>query len=180
MSVANLGRLGPGATPEVRADPATPDQVHIDFTWVSRPARSRPEDLAVRGRVYDPPPMYAKVLVGTDGSPTAAKAVDRAVDVARAAGAALTILSAGRPDQAGAVVEREAARHAGSGVAIDTRVVDDDPVAGVLGAAADGDYDLLVLGNRGMTGVTRFLRLGSVPNKVVHQIPCTLLIVKTT
>jgi nucleotide-binding universal stress UspA family protein len=37
-----------------------------------------------------------------------------------------------------------------------------------------------VLGNRGMTGVTRFLRLGAVPNKVAHHIPCSLLIVKTT
>jgi nucleotide-binding universal stress UspA family protein len=123
--------------------------------------------------------MYTKVLVGTDGSRTAAKAVDRAVEVAKAGGAALTVLSAGRPEKAGEVVEAEAARHAGSGVAIDTRVVDDDPVAALVHAAADG-YDLLVVGNRGMTGVTRFLRLGSVPNKVTHQLPCSLLIVKTT
>ena len=47
-------------------------------------------------------------------------------------------------------------------------------------AASSGAYDLLVTGNRGMTGVTRFLRLGSVPNKITHQLPCSLLIVKTT
>jgi nucleotide-binding universal stress UspA family protein len=124
--------------------------------------------------------MYRKVLVGTDGSKTAAKAVDRAVEVAGASGAALTILSAGRPDKAKAVVESEAARHASSGVAVDTKVVDDDPVAALVDTAAAGGYDLLVVGNRGMTGVTRFLRLGSVPNKVTHQLPCSLLIVKTT
>jgi nucleotide-binding universal stress UspA family protein len=124
--------------------------------------------------------MAQKVLVGTDGSRTASLAVDRAVEVAQARGASLTMLCAGRPDKAAAVVEAEAARHAGAGVAIDTRVVDDDPVAALVKAARDGAYDLLVMGNRGMTGVTRFLRLGSVPNKVTHQLPCSLLIVKTT
>ena len=125
-------------------------------------------------------PMYRKVLVGTDGSRTAAKAVDRAVEVASASGATLTIMSAGRPDKAGAVVEAEAERHAGSGVTIDTKVVDDDPVAALCQLATDGGYDLLVVGNRGMTGMTRFLRLGSVPNKVSHHLPSSLLIVKTT
>jgi nucleotide-binding universal stress UspA family protein len=120
-----------------------------------------------------------RILVGTDGSATAARAVDRAVEVARSAGAALTILSAGRPDRAAAVVAAEAERHASSGVAIDTRAVDDDAVAALVEVARDG-YDLLVVGNRGMTGVTRFLRLGSVPNKVTHQLPCSLLVVKTT
>lgn len=123
--------------------------------------------------------MYRKVLVGTDGSKTAAKAVDRAVEVAKAAGASLTVLSVGDPGRATAAVELEARRHAGAGIDIDTLTVDDDPVAGLVRTAADG-YDLLVVGNRGMTGVTRFLRLGSVPNKVTHQLPCSLLIVKTT
>ena len=124
--------------------------------------------------------MYRKVLVGTDGSRTAAKAVDRAVEVAGASGASLTILSAGRPDKAAAVVAAESARHTESGVDVVTKVVDDDPVAALVETAAAGGYDLLVVGNRGMTGVTRFLRLGSVPNKVTHQLPCSLLIVKTT
>ena len=123
--------------------------------------------------------MYRKVLVGTDGSATAAKAVDRAVEVAKASGATLTILSAGRPDKAAKVVADEAERHASSGVVLDTRAVDDDAVAALVHAAADG-YDLLIVGNRGMTGVSRFLRLGSVPNKVTHQLPCSLLVVKTT
>lgn len=124
--------------------------------------------------------MYRKLLVGTDGSRTASRAVDRAVEVAAAAGASLTILSAGHPDKAGAVVEAEARRHADAGVELDTKVVDDDPVAALVDTARDGGYDLLVVGNRGMTGVTRFLRLGSVPNKVTHHLPVSLLIVKTT
>ena len=55
-----------------------------------------------------------------------------------------------------------------------------DAVEALVDAASSGAYDLLVTGNRGMTGVTRFLRLGSVPNKITHQLPCSLLIVKTT
>jgi nucleotide-binding universal stress UspA family protein len=124
--------------------------------------------------------MYTKILVGTDGSKTAARAVDRAVDVALASGASLTILSAGRADKAQKVVDAEAARVASRGADVTTAVVDDDAVAGLVTTARDGRYDLLVMGNRGMTGVTRFLRLGSVPNKVTHQLPCSLLIVKTT
>jgi nucleotide-binding universal stress UspA family protein len=124
--------------------------------------------------------MYERILVGTDGSSTAAKAVERAVAVAASSGATLTIFSAGRPDRSEKVVAAEAARHAGSGVTIDTKVVDVDPVSGLIEEAQAGGFDLLVMGNKGMTGVTRFFRLGSVPNKVTHHLPCSLLIVKTT
>jgi nucleotide-binding universal stress UspA family protein len=124
--------------------------------------------------------VYQKILVGTDGSKTAAKAVDRAVDVARTAGASLTIFSVGQRTKATQVVEAELARHSGSGVDISTLVAEGDPVGALLDTAHDGGYDLLVLGNRGMTGVSRFLRLGAVPNKIAHHIPSSLLIVKTT
>ncbi|HJR23900.1 MAG TPA: universal stress protein [Acidimicrobiales bacterium] len=124
--------------------------------------------------------MFEKILVGTDGSKTAAKAVDRAVQVAGTAGATLTIMTAAPKGRGEDVVSAEAARHASAGVKIDTKVVDSDPVSGLIEAAQQGGYDLLVMGNKGMTGVTRFFRLGSVPNKVTHHLPCSLLIVKTT
>jgi nucleotide-binding universal stress UspA family protein len=124
--------------------------------------------------------VYGKILVGSDGSKTAAKAVDRAVELAKTSGATLTILSAGKQERAKKVVDAEAARHASSGVSVDTQVVDDDPTAALINAAEHGAYDLLVMGNKGMTGLTRFFHLGSVPNKVSHHLPCTLLIVKTT
>jgi nucleotide-binding universal stress UspA family protein len=124
--------------------------------------------------------MFDKILVGTDGSKTAAKAVDRAVEVAASSGASLTIFTASAPDRGEKIVSAEAARHAGTSVAIETQVADTDPVSGLIDAAAAGGYDLLVMGNKGMTGVTRFFRLGSVPNKVTHHLPCSLLIVKTT
>lgn len=124
--------------------------------------------------------MYERILVGTDGSSTASKAVERAVEVARSTGASLTILTAGQPDRAEAVVADAAARHQEAGVAIDTKVVAGNAVDALLHEARSGRYDMLVLGNKGMTGLTRFFRLGSVPNKVTHHLPCSVLIVKTT
>ncbi len=123
--------------------------------------------------------MYERILVGTDGSKTAAKAVDRAVEVAADTGATLTIFSAAKPDKGEATVEGERARHADSGVTIDVKVVDADAVSALIGEATDGSYDLLVMGNKGMTGLSRFFT-SSVPGKVSHQLPCSLLIVKTT
>jgi nucleotide-binding universal stress UspA family protein len=124
--------------------------------------------------------MFRKILVGTDGSKTAAKAVDRAVSLAASTGASLTILTAGEGERGEAVVAAEAARHSGSGVVIDTRVISGDP-ASVLAEVADADgYDLLVVGNKGMTGARRFFTIGSVPNKVTHHLPVSLLIVRTT
>lgn len=124
--------------------------------------------------------MYQRILVGTDGSKTAAKAVDRAVELAASAGARLTILAAGRQDRGEQIVSAERARHGDAGVDIDTVVVDSDAVSALVDAADRGGYDLLVMGNKGMTGLSRFSPLGSVPNKVSHHLPCTLLIVKTT
>ena len=123
--------------------------------------------------------MYERILVGTDGSATASKAVDQAVVVAKSLGATLTIFSAATAAKGEKAVATAAARHEGSGVSIDTKVVDADPVSGLVAEATAGGFDLLVMGNKGMTGLTRFLK-GSVPNKVTHHLPCSLLIVKTT
>ena len=123
--------------------------------------------------------MYERILVGTDGSATASEAVARAVEVAKATGARLTILTAGRSEAANAVVDQAAARHAEAGIEIDTLVDPRDAATALVEVADAGDYDLLVVGNKGMTGASRFL-LGSVPNKVSHHVGKSMLIVKTT
>lgn len=122
---------------------------------------------------------YRRILVGTDGSDTAAKAVERAAEVAKATGATLTIASAGDPSYAQKVVDDAAARHRDGGPSIDTKVLSGDPATALVDEAEASGYDLLVVGNKGMTGATRFF-LGSVPNKVSHHAPCALLIVRTT
>lgn len=121
--------------------------------------------------------MYERILVGTDGSATAARAVARAAEVAADTGATLTVLTAGSGAGAERLVAEAAALHGGR-VPVETLVRAGDP-ATVLLDEAEGGYDLLVVGNKGMTGVARFL-LGSVPNKVSHHAPCALLIVRTT
>src|SRR2546423_10346686 len=125
------------------------------------------------------PAVYRRILVGTDGSATAAKAVDRAVAVAAATAASLTILSVGAAGNATPVVEREAARHAGSGVKIATETRAGDAASVIIDVAEAGGYELLVVGNKGMTGASRVF-LGSVPNKVSHHAPVALLILRTT
>ena len=122
---------------------------------------------------------YRKILVASDGSPTARKAVERAVDVARHTGADVTILTVGKPDKAGRIAEDELRRVATDEVAIATKTDDGDAAQIILDEAEQGRYDLLVVGNKGMTGAGRFL-LGSVPNKISHHAPCALLIVRTT
>jgi nucleotide-binding universal stress UspA family protein len=123
--------------------------------------------------------VFEKILVGTDGSKTASKAVDRAVDLAKTLGSSLTIMTAARRGDGQGVVDGEAKRHAKSGVKIDTLVVEGDPSTALVDTAEEGGFDLLVVGNKGMTGASRFF-LGSVPNKVSHHVTRSMLIVRTT
>ena len=53
------------------------------------------------------------------------------------------------------------------------------PADAILDVAEEKDADLIVVGNKGMTGAKRFL-LGSVPNKVSHHAPCSVMIIRTT
>ncbi len=128
-------------------------------------------------RVVD---VYTRILVGTDGSSTAAKAVARAVAVAESTGASLTIMTAAKAAKGQKVVDAARAAHADAGVEIDTTVVDGDAVGALIDTARAGGYDLVVVGNKGMTGVTRFLQIGNVPNKLSHHLPSSLLVVRTT
>jgi nucleotide-binding universal stress UspA family protein len=122
--------------------------------------------------------MIDKVLVGTDGSPTAQRAVERAVQVAASAGASLTILSVGRDGDR--IAKEAAGPHEGSGVAIDARGASGEPATVLVDEAEQGGYDLLVTGNKGLTGLRRLTPVGKVPSKVAHHLPCSLLVVKTT
>ena len=63
------------------------------------------------------------------------------------------------------------------GVTDERRVVVSKDVAAALTNAAS-DYDLLVIGNKGMSGPSRLL--GSVSNSVTHDLPTDLLLVNTT
>ncbi len=148
--------------------------------------------------------MYTSIVVGTDGSETASIAVQRA-DGARAAhgrnaahrvrlsgaesgthlaGADTPTINLKQVNEDIAVAARDvcsdAARSAKDlDVAVETHTRPGDPADALIAAAKDLDADLVVVGSRGMSGVRRFV-LGSVPNKVSHHCPCSLLIVDTS
>jgi nucleotide-binding universal stress UspA family protein len=147
--------------------------------------------------------MFKSIVVGTDGSDTAGQAVRQAIDLARSVGATLEIVSAYEPvpaqrlreerrdapeDLQWAINPREdvdstleaAAKVAhDAGVAVSVYARQGDPADAILDVAEEREADLIVVGNKGMTGAKRFL-LGSVPNKVSHHAPCSVLIVRTT
>ena len=84
--------------------------------------------------------MPTKVLVGTDGSTTAARAVDRAVEVATAAGATLTVMSVGPPDSGRRTVKSAVDRYASASVRIDTKIASGEPSVELVEAAAGGRF----------------------------------------
>jgi nucleotide-binding universal stress UspA family protein len=148
--------------------------------------------------------VIESILVGTDGSDTAGVAVEHAIEVARALGARLLIVSAYEPvperalrnerlpaaeDAHWSVKPREdvlellesaqAAAHAAGVDPVETFARVGDGADAILDVAEEQRCDLIVVGHRGMTGATRFL-LGSVPNKVSHHAPCSVMIVRTS
>ena len=64
------------------------------------------------------------------------------------------------------------------GVEVEVFARQGDPADAILDVAEERGSDLIVIGNKGMTGAKRFL-LGSVPNKVSHHAPCSVLIIRT-
>jgi len=138
--------------------------------------------------------MYKTIVVGTDGSETAGEAVRQAVTLAKAVGATLHLVTGGEPrfddplpigdtaaqETAAQKIVREAAEKLdGSGVDIQTHAVVGDGATAITDVAEKIGADLIVVGNRGVSSPKRFL-LGSVPTKVAHYAPCSVLIVRTT
>ena len=122
--------------------------------------------------------MYKRILIATDGSPTAGSAAKRGAALARDLGAEVILLNVSDPEASAGIAE-EAAKELGDGIQISTRTIPGDPADVILTVAEFEDVDLIVVGNKGMAGPNRFL-LGNVPNKVSHHAPCNVLIVKTT
>jgi nucleotide-binding universal stress UspA family protein len=146
---------------------------------------------------------YTTVMVGTDGSDSSFRAVDKAAAVARDAGATLILLTAYRPmspreaQDARDALGDEAYKVAGSAPAeavlasaidrahavgatdVQTMAVEGDPVDALVHGALERGVDLLVVGNRGLNSLAGRL-LGSVPANITHKAGCDVLIVHTT
>jgi nucleotide-binding universal stress UspA family protein len=149
--------------------------------------------------------MYENIVVGTDGSATAGVAVRHAAVLAKAGGGTVHVvhafqnvslgmaamasgtggpavdldrLNVGLQDYGDTVVTAAKQELEADGVTVVTHVVSGDPADALVQVANDIKADLLVVGNRGMSGIKRFM-LGSVPNRISHHAPCDLLIVNT-
>ena len=143
--------------------------------------------------------MYETIVVGTDGSAGATKAVEHAVSLAAVTGAHLHIAMATpsiptivAPDMLIASADwtnateqatRAALETAGetavaAGVTVTTHQLSGDPADALLSLCDDIGADLLVIGSRGMHGARRFL-LGSVSSRCAHHADRSVLIVHT-
>ena len=131
-------------------------------------------------------PSVDRVMVATDRSETADRAVRWAANVAAIYGAELLLLQVlpagdGVPEVALSLADKELRRFAeelagGRGRA---RVVaGDDPAQEILDAVDEEGVDVVVVGNMGMSGRKRFL-LGNIPNRISHNARCTVIIVNT-
>ena len=120
-------------------------------TVPGRVAQRAPCDLVIAHTTDErPKEPYRRVLLATDRSATAQRAV--------AAGRALAQTIGADADE--------------------VHVTEGDAAAGILRAAAERAADLVVVGNRGLTGARKYL--ASVPSRVARRAPCHVLLVKTT
>jgi len=145
--------------------------------------------------------MFQTIVVGTDGGARSRQAVEAAAQLARRHEASLHLVHAFRPTLqtagiAGDVtlgyaattdldIEATAraqmddlAKTVGKGLDVHAYCVGQSAADAILSVAENVDADLIVVGNRGMTGARRVL--GSVPNSVAHGSKCAVLIVPTT
>lgn len=142
---------------------------------------------------------YRTIVVGTDGSPSAERALEQSIDLAAADGARLVIVTAyerhrGAPDprtpddvQWMLTDPNEAERHARRGRQLAAahgvgdvvvQALEGEPADELLSAATTFDADLIVVGSVGLTGGGRFL-LGSVAGTILHHAPCDVLVAHT-
>lgn len=148
-------------------------------------------------------PVFGSIVVGTDGSDTASEAVRQATELAQRVGAKLHLVSAYEPVPEGRLRDErqqvpddlqfmvnpredvngllgQAGDHIQQlGIEVETHAREGDPADAILDVAEEQKAGLIVVGNKGMTGAKRFL-LGSVPNKVSHHAPCSVMIIRTT
>jgi nucleotide-binding universal stress UspA family protein len=142
--------------------------------------------------------MVSTIAVGVDGSQTAAKALEMAVEIARRFDASVVLLSALRDSAATSAgqsvdtVELDWAWNPSSrvrqiltttqsrvqrdGLSCSTLVDEGEPGDVLVRLAEECAADILVVGNKGMNRRI----LGSVPNTVAHKASCAVLIVNTT
>jgi nucleotide-binding universal stress UspA family protein len=146
---------------------------------------------------------YTSIVVGTDGSATAQKAVTQAAELAAIDGARVIIVTAYEPRTGAPLADADAvpadirftltdrvqaeelaeegrviAKEMGAPKVV-VQAIAGDPGEVLLEAARDFNAELIVVGSRGLTSHAHFL-LGSVASSVAHHAPCDVLVAHTT
>ena len=150
--------------------------------------------------------MFTTIVVGTDGSERAGRAVAHAAELASMFGATLHLVFAFKgvaqataeamasgamataptdlgteieeeADAVGSGLEGQAEALRARGLGVETHAIAASAPSAILDTAKRVDADLIVVGNKGMTGAKRML--GSIPNTISHNAECTVLIVPT-
>jgi nucleotide-binding universal stress UspA family protein len=139
--------------------------------------------------------MLSTIAVATDGSDTSKQAVEEAAELAKRYDAELVLISAfqdsggapkDEPDerqwaystsaQLQAILSRLESELESKGVSCRTLSAQGDPAEVIVQLAEECNADALVIGNKGMKRRV----LGSVPNSITHNAPCSVFVVKTT
>ena len=148
--------------------------------------------------------VYQAVVVGTDGSESSPRAVDRAAEIAAESNAKLFIATGFLPQKKGTwraadilkdegwrvhgnapiyaiLREAHARAHAAGAKNIEERPIEDAPVHALVDLAEDVGADLLVVGNVGLDARSAILgRMFSIPGSVATRAKIDVLIVHTT
>ena len=121
--------------------------------------------------------MYKRILVGTDGSPTATEAARKAYDIGMMFRIGVTVVYVAGDTIIGAIALEQTLKGKPRALGVQTKVVEGAPAEKICEVAESEGLDLIVVGNRGMKGARRML--GSVPIEVLHRTPVDVLIAKT-
>jgi ubiquinone biosynthesis protein len=122
-----------------------------------------------------------RILVGTDRSPTATRAVRWAAQMAERYEAELIVCQSVRDGMDKAATQSELGEYVADVVGTEARAVaaqGNDPARVMVETAKEEDVDVIVVGSVGMSGRKEFL-LENVPNRVSHNAHCTVVIVQT-
>jgi nucleotide-binding universal stress UspA family protein/nitrite reductase/ring-hydroxylating ferredoxin subunit len=122
---------------------------------------------------------YHRLLMATDGTVTSFTCATRGFELARALGARPALIYVGERKTGQYVLRETATQLAKNPNEVESIVVDGDPADRICEIAQSGEFDLVIVGNKGMAGARRFL-LGSVPNKISHESKTDVLIAQTT
>ncbi|MCP3976393.1 MAG: universal stress protein [bacterium] len=145
---------------------------------VHRLASRAPCDVLVVGtQDRDLRRLYQQILVATDGSPTADRAARRGYHLARILGSSVDLVFVGHP-ATGKIITADTVAGYGEDVPTQVDILTGDAAGRIVGAAASGAADLVVVGNKGLTGLRGSL-LDSVPKHVLDGVMADALICRT-